>query len=328
MRTKPGSAVLGHRRDLLRGPHDAAEAQPRQQLVARRVRERERLVQARAGQRRVVGLQRVDRVEAQLRAAGAVDADAVRPRHPRPLRGVVGHEADRVAVGLGAGDAVAAGDAQEGHARRGARPADRSPCPGGYLPSAMKRASLSLAAALVACALAAPVASAADPVMHFDGQMKVENVCFTATAPGAAGPEPALRPALHRRGRHRQHAGDRARARHRLLDRQLGPGADLVGRARLRGDGLRRHRLRPPGLQALDVRRQRHHADHQRPAQRAAPDDRLDEDRRLLHDRRGRLQRREDQEHAEELDRRSSSATAPAAGSSRATPASTTTSRR
>ena len=52
----------------------------------------------------------------------------------------------------------------------------------------MKRASLSLAAALVACALAAPVASAADPVMHFDGQMKVENVCFTATAPGAAGP--------------------------------------------------------------------------------------------------------------------------------------------
>ncbi len=46
----------------------------------------------------------------------------------------------------------------------------------------MSRARLSLAAALVAGALGAPAARAADPVMHFDDQMKVENVCFTATA--------------------------------------------------------------------------------------------------------------------------------------------------
>ena len=52
----------------------------------------------------------------------------------------------------------------------------------------MRRPLLSLAAAIVLGGLAAPVANAADPVMHFDGQMKVENVCFTATAPGAAGP--------------------------------------------------------------------------------------------------------------------------------------------
>ena len=52
----------------------------------------------------------------------------------------------------------------------------------------MKRTSLVLAAAFAACACAAPAASAADPVMHFDDQMKIENVCFTATAPGAAGP--------------------------------------------------------------------------------------------------------------------------------------------
>src|SRR5689334_3919299 len=44
----------------------------------------------------------------------------------------------------------------------------------------MTRALLSLAAVL---ALAAPAAaSAADPQMHFDDQMKVDNVCFTATA--------------------------------------------------------------------------------------------------------------------------------------------------
>ena len=52
----------------------------------------------------------------------------------------------------------------------------------------MRRPLLSLAAAIVLGGLAAPAANAADPVMHFDSQMKVENVCFTATAPGAAGP--------------------------------------------------------------------------------------------------------------------------------------------
>jgi pimeloyl-ACP methyl ester carboxylesterase len=52
----------------------------------------------------------------------------------------------------------------------------------------MKRATLSLLLTLAAGALVAPAANAADPVMHFDGQMKVENVCFTATAPGAPGP--------------------------------------------------------------------------------------------------------------------------------------------
>ena len=52
----------------------------------------------------------------------------------------------------------------------------------------MSRARLSLAAALVAGALGAPAARAADPVMHFDDRMQVENVCFTATAPGATAP--------------------------------------------------------------------------------------------------------------------------------------------
>jgi pimeloyl-ACP methyl ester carboxylesterase len=50
----------------------------------------------------------------------------------------------------------------------------------------MTRALLSLAAVL---SLAAPAAaSAADPQMHFDGNMKVENVCFSATPPGDSAP--------------------------------------------------------------------------------------------------------------------------------------------
>ncbi|MGZ6697721.1 MAG: alpha/beta fold hydrolase, partial [Solirubrobacteraceae bacterium] len=52
----------------------------------------------------------------------------------------------------------------------------------------MKRATRILSIALAAGALAAPAASAADPQMHFDGAMKVENVCFNATKPGDSAP--------------------------------------------------------------------------------------------------------------------------------------------
>lgn len=48
----------------------------------------------------------------------------------------------------------------------------------------MRRPVLLLVSALLAAAVVAPAAQAADPVMHFDNAMKVENVCFTATVPG------------------------------------------------------------------------------------------------------------------------------------------------
>jgi hypothetical protein len=111
-----GQRVGRRRGHLLAVALDALEAKPAQQLVGGRVRELERLVQrcAAAG-RRVVRLERVDRVQAQLRTAARVRAHPVLARDARPERRVVGIEADRVAVGLGVDDPEASGQAQHRH---------------------------------------------------------------------------------------------------------------------------------------------------------------------------------------------------------------------
>ena len=94
---------------------DIAEAEPIQEVGGRRVRELERLVLRAPARRRVVGLERVDGVEPQLGGAAGVAADGVRPRDLCPVGRVVGAEADRVAVRLGAEHVERAGQAQHRH---------------------------------------------------------------------------------------------------------------------------------------------------------------------------------------------------------------------
>jgi hypothetical protein len=93
--------------------NDIGKSEPVEQLVGGGVRQTQRLMSPRIA---VVGLRRVDRIQPQLGSSGSIALDPVGAGDLIPLRGIVGCEADRVPIGLRAGNSETARNKEHGHA--------------------------------------------------------------------------------------------------------------------------------------------------------------------------------------------------------------------